>query len=91
MFKEARHIYKWFLRIFGYVAIVNPFSLTCHVLPDSYPPSKRLKKHEETHIQQIERDGTFKFCIKYVWYLLIYGYKDNPYEVEARQKAGEKL
>ena len=89
MFKEAKHFYKWFLKTFGYVAIVNPFSRVCHVLPDHFPPSERLKKHEETHIQQIKRDGVLKFCIKYVWYLLLYGYGNNPYEVEARARASE--
>lgn len=40
-------------------------------------------KHELKHVEQVERVGLVKFYLTYVWYLLRYGYKDNPYEVEA--------
>lgn len=89
MFREARHIYKWFLKAFGYVAVVNPFSGTCHILEGYYPPGKKLEAHELEHLAQIKREGVIKFCLKYLWYLIRYGYKNNPYEVEAR-KAGEE-
>ena len=90
-FKKAKHFYKWFLQIFGYAAVVNPFSLTCHVLPDCYPPSTELKSHEEAHFRQIKNDGVIKFCLKYLWYLIIYGYKNSPYEKEARTAAGKEV
>ena len=86
MFTEAKHLYKWFLKTFGYVAIVNPFSRVCHVLGDYFPPSEHLKKHEKTHMQQIDKEGALKFCFKYLWFSIIYGYANNPYEVEARKK-----
>lgn len=91
MFKEAKHIYKWFLKTFGYVAIVNPFSLTCYVLEGYFPPSVPLKAHEDTHFKQIKKDGRIIFCLKYLWYILLYGYTGNPYEIEAKQKENETL
>lgn len=89
MFIQARHLYFWFLNTFGYVAIVNPFSLVCHVLPEYLPLSHRLKTHEQTHFAQIKREGRLKFCIKYLYYNLRYGYRNNPYEIEAREASGE--
>lgn len=82
-FVKASHIYYYFLKIFGYVAIVNPFSLTCHVLPEYIPLGRKLKNHEETHFKQIKQDGVLKFCVKYLYYNIRYGYHKNPYEIEA--------
>jgi hypothetical protein len=44
----------------------------------------RLFRHELEHIYQVDREGWFKFYIKYIWYSIRYGYLKNPYEVEAR-------
>lgn len=49
-----------------------------------------LRSHELCHIEQMERDGKFMFMIKYMWHSLLYGYKDNLYEVEARKNSNEK-
>lgn len=67
----------------GYWAMIDPFKLKILSQKDLIP--EKLFKHENTHIEQVKRDGKFKFLIKYIWYLLRYGYKNNPYEVEARQ------
>lgn len=45
----------------------------------------RLIKHEQTHLIQMERDGKIPFLFKYAYWHLRYGYKNNPYEVEARE------
>lgn len=45
----------------------------------------RLIRHELCHLRQIERDGRAKFAVRYMWWLLRYGYHDNPYEIEARE------
>jgi hypothetical protein len=34
--------------------------------------------------QQIQRDGRLVFAVKYLWWLLLHGYLDNPYERAAR-------
>jgi len=52
--------------------------------------SKRLREHELAHWEQVERDGFFTFYVKYLWYQFKYGYINNPYEVEAREKARER-
>ncbi len=46
-----------------------------------------LFRHELEHGYQQMRDGRIKFYLKYFYYTLRYGYDDNPYEVEAREKA----
>ena len=42
-------------------------------------------RHELEHAYQILRDGLFLFYLKYFYYSVRYGYKDNPYEIEARE------
>lgn len=46
--------------------------------------NQSLINHEQVHAMQIQRDGTFWQPIKYTYYLLRYGYQNNPYEIEAR-------
>lgn len=48
-------------------------------------PSSRLRRHEMVHVAQVERLGWFRFYALYLWYLAIYGYWNNPLEVEARE------
>ena len=45
--------------------------------------SDRLLKHELAHVRQWER-APLTFPLRYVWQHLKHGYRDNPYEVEAR-------
>ena len=52
---------------------------------NGYTPAIQIQLHEEQHLKQIEREGSWKFVFKYLFYLLKYGYTNNPYEVEARQ------
>lgn len=54
-----------------------------YVLP-GHEHDERLLRHERCHLEQIERDGRLLFLIKYLWRLARYGYRNNPYEVEAR-------
>lgn len=46
-------------------------------------------EHERVHVWQVEKHGIVKFYLTYLFYLLRYGYRANPYEVEARKKSGE--
>lgn len=41
------------------------------------------RRHEDKHKEQWARDGKLLFAIKYLWWSIRYGYKANPYEVEA--------
>jgi len=55
---------------------------TIIVHPD-VPLTERLLRHELAHVRQwTARPLTFP--LRYVWQHLQHGYRDNPYEVEAR-------
>ena len=42
-----------------------------------------LFRHELEHAYQQNKEGVIKFYLKYFWYILRYGYRKNPFEVEA--------
>ena len=50
-----------------------------------YELCQPLIRHESKHLEQMQRDGKLLYLIKYSYWTLRYGYKNNPYEVEARQ------
>lgn len=86
---KATFIWKWILLIFKgkrnvIVAMINPFTLNILALGDRQIPD-RMYRHEMEHIEQVKRDGRIKFCIRYLYYNLRYGYFNNPYEKEARK------
>jgi hypothetical protein len=43
------------------------------------------------HFEQMERDGTVVFCVRYLWLALKHGYHNNPYEVEAYARFGHHM
>lgn len=47
-------------------------------------------RHEQEHLNQMTREGKLRFMANYVWWLLRYGYWNNPYEIEARKAAGQQ-
>ena len=51
----------------------------------------RVMAHEARHIFQIKRDGKIWFAIKYLYYAFKYGYRNNPYEIDARKTANERI
>ena len=53
--------------------------------------SNRLYRHELEHCYQVKRLGRFKFYTTYLWYQLRYGYKKNPFEVEANERENDPL
>jgi hypothetical protein len=52
-------------------------------------PSAQLLRHELAHVRQWQA-RPLTFPLHYVWCHLRHGYRDNPYEVEARlaERAG---
>jgi hypothetical protein len=48
----------------------------------------KWREHEDTHKQQWKEDG-WRFALWYLRDLVLKGYKDIPYEIEARKEAGE--
>lgn len=72
-----------YMRICGFKGWAS-FWRTIYLMP-GHENDQRLIRHELCHLRQIERDGRLVFSIKYLWWLLKYGYYMNPYEVEARK------
>ena len=50
-----------------------------------------LFRHELEHVYQQIRDGRLRFYLKYFYYSVRYGYKKNPYEVEAYERQHDPL
>ena len=46
--------------------------------------SDKLFRHELFHVNQIRRHGFIIYHLKYLMFLIRYGYKNNPFEIEAR-------
>jgi hypothetical protein len=53
--------------------------------------SNVLYRHELEHCYQVKREGRLKFYATYLWYQIRYGYKKNPYEVEANEREFDAL
>lgn len=72
----------WYMQACGFKGWAS-FWRTIYVMPgwEHYQP---LLRHEQCHLEQIERDGRLVFSVRYLWWLARYGYAANPYEVEAR-------
>ena len=81
----AAGVIALFLRLTGAWAVTMPWK-TVYCLPQ-YQNNADLWAHEMVHIKQIERDGAVLWTLKVFWYLLRYGYKNSPYEIEARKAA----
>lgn len=71
------------------VAMIDPIFLNILTIGDNNLIPIKLYKHEQVHIEQVKREGRFKFICKYLYYNIKYGYKNNPYEVEAREVASK--
>lgn len=64
-----------------------PFVLIA--FPETDPRTPKLLKHEMVHVEQVRRLGFLKFYILYVLYSIRYGYRNNPFEVEAYERQEE--
>lgn len=47
-------------------------------------------RHEVKHVLQWKKEGYILFLLKYLLYSLRYGYKKNPYELEAQAAENDK-
>ena len=85
---KVTHKYNhWFLRyVFRWARAMTLGNTIIYKYPRNQI-SDQTHAHEMVHVEQIRREGLLKFYIKYLWYNLRYGYKKNPYEVEARRKS----
>lgn len=83
---EAKGFWRWLLNLLGLVAIVMPWRRV-YILAE-WIDNPIIRRHELVHIEQIDRDGAVRFSVKYLWWLLRYGYSQNPYELEAYARDG---
>lgn len=42
--------------------------------------------HELAHADQIRKEGLFMMRMKYYYYCIKVGYRNNPYEIDARKR-----
>jgi len=82
--KPARHIIKWWLKLTGFAGICLP-PRAVYLLPDRMD-DQSLIAHETVHWQQYQRYGLVKFYLGYLFLLVRHGYKNHPWEIEARGK-----
>ena len=80
--RTATGLIAWYMRACKFDGWAS-FWRVIYVLP-GFEHDQRLLRHEAEHLRQIERDGRIKFSIKYLYWMCRYGYKNCPYEVEAR-------
>lgn len=66
--------------------VVYPF-----ILFGARYPDEEIFKHELMHAYQIKKYGVFKFYMNYILLLLRYGYKNHPYELEAKEYQKQPL
>ena len=72
----------FWMHLWGFYGWTSPFG-TVYCLPGC-ESSQMLARHEYTHVAQLRRDGFLLYNLKSLWYVIRYGYKNSPYEVEAR-------
>ena len=90
-FKEVTGWRLKLLYLFGFNGFTF-FNGTIWLRPNMDAETKyRVMTHEARHIFQINRDGYLKFTVKYLYYLARYGYRNNPYEIDARKAANERI
>jgi hypothetical protein len=84
--RPANGLIGWTLRRTGFAGVTLPWGI--YILPERLQ-DERLIKHEREHAKQIDELGVFNFYVRYLWFTLRYGYRNNPLEELAR-KAEDK-
>ena len=83
----ARGPIRWWLKLTGFAGItLPPFGI--YILNERID-DPRLLRHEEEHWRQSQELGTIKFYVRYLWFTLRHGYRNNPMEVQARKAEDE--
>jgi hypothetical protein len=85
-FRKAWGPFLWFLKRYEFWAVPMPWR-TVYVIKDKLD-SEVLREHERVHYEQMEREGMMLWHLKYLVFLLKFGYRNNPYEVEAYRRFG---
>ena len=75
---------RWYMDYFNYDGLATIWN-TVYLRNESMFNDDKLIRHETKHIEQMKKDGKIWYLIKYHYYWIKYGYKNNPYEIEARE------
>ena len=87
MIKPAPPLVRIFLRAAKAYGITMPWRVI-YLMPDQLT-NAGLIRHEQVHVAQIEREGAIVWTLKYLYWLVRYGYNErHPYEKEARLLSG---
>ena len=81
----ATGLVEWLLRRLGFCAVTTPWS-SVYILWE-WSARRDVYAHEAVHLEQIKRYGPVRFTVLYLFWLLRYGYQNNPMEIEAYAKA----
>ncbi len=82
------HVWRWIPTSGAYLAItLPPFGIFMREGLEG-EAAKRVLGHELIHWEQYRRWGLLGFYWRYLWWAARYGYRDNPMEVEARERSG---
>ncbi|WP_020409833.1 hypothetical protein [Hahella ganghwensis] len=85
---------SWIPRLLGVDAVtIYPFIFFKHSVEQCKEASwfPKLFKHELIHVEQVRRLGWWNFYVTYLWFQVAYGYKRNPFEVEAYKRQDEDI
>lgn len=86
-FYVASGFWLWLLDRFGFDGITLPWG-AIH-MREAFFFDPWLREHELQHVRQIERLGRVRFCVRYVYEMVRYGYWQSPLEEEARHAERE--
>lgn len=84
-------IVRWLFPRWVRGVTLYPFILLRERRAEVVADGERLLLHEWAHVQQIRRLGALRFYALYLWYSARHGYRDNPFEVEARRQVEEAM
>lgn len=80
--RSARHLVLLWMNLSGFQGLTLPWAVYLHPTRIN---DAALIRHEMVHVEQMRRDGVLWFLARYLWWSVRYGYRLNPYEVEARR------
>ena len=82
MIRTASGPILWYMKVCGFQGWTSCWGVI--YMAPGYELHEALLRHERKHLEQMQRDGKLVYSIKYSYWLLRYGYWNNPYEIEAR-------
>lgn len=81
----------WLGRLFGKINGKENYAVTFGQVSYYSVPKEKVglgwRVHEDTHKKQYKEDGWIWFLTRYIFQLIVHGYQDIDYEVEARNQA----